>query len=261
VIPVPIQEARRFGIVVVDPDMRVRDFQEKPEKPVPVPGQDDLALASMGNYVFRSDRLADILAEDAVIDSAHDFGKDILPRFVGRRLFAYDFATNAVPGNTEHNKGYWRDVGSVESFFEANMDVISHMPRLNIHNPLWPLRSSMRHLPPAKFVHMDEPRRRVGRAIQSLVAGGCIVSGGSVQTSVLGPNVRINSYSSVHDCLLFDGVEVGRRARLRRVIVDKDVVIPPGVRIGYNHDIDRSRGFTVSESGVVVVPKRARIDA
>jgi glucose-1-phosphate adenylyltransferase len=261
VIPVPLERASRFGIVVVDEDMRVREFLEKPENPVPMPGKPGFALASMGNYIFRSDRLSESLVEDASIESAHDFGKDILPRFVNMDLFAYDFATNEVPGNTETNAGYWLDVGSIDSFFEANMDLISYQPRFNLHNPLWPLRSTMRHLPPAKFVHMDEPRRRVGRSIQSMVSGGCIVSGGLVATSILSPNVRINSYASVRDCILLDGVVVGRRARLRKVIVDKDVVIPPGVRIGYNHDLDRSRGFTVSESGVVVVPKRARIDA
>jgi len=260
VIPVPVDQAGSFGIVVVDESMRVLDFQEKPDKPVPMPGHPDRALASMGNYVFRTEGLVDVLAADASRDTAHDFGKDILPRFVGKRLYAYDFATNVVPGSAEHNRGYWRDVGSIDAYFEANMDLISYRPRLDIHNMQWPLRSAMRFLPPAKFVHMDEPQMRVGRAIQSMVSDGCIVSGGLVETSILGPGVRINSFASIHDSILLDGVDVGRGARLKKVIVDKDVVIPAGVRIGYNHDLDRSRGFTVSETGVVVVPKRARID-
>jgi len=260
VVPVPVDQASAFGIVVVDEQMRVLDFQEKPEKPASMPGNPDLALASMGNYIFRTGGLVDALAVDAAKDTAHDFGKDILPRFVGSKLYAYDFASNVVPGGSGHNSGYWRDVGSIDSYFEANMDLISYRPRFDIHNTQWPLRSSMRFLPPAKFVHMDEPKRRVGRAIQSMVSDGCIVSGGLVQTSILGPGVRVNSYASIRDSILFGGVDVGRRVRLKRVIVDKDVAIPAGVRIGYNHDLDRSRGFTVSESGVVVVPKRARID-
>ena len=260
VIPVPVDRAGAFGIVVVDESMRVLDFQEKPVTPATIPGNPDMALASMGNYIFRTEGLVDVLAMDAARDTAHDFGKDILPRFVDRRLYAYDFATNVVPGSSERNRGYWRDVGSIDSFFEANMDLVSYSPRLDIHNTQWPLRSAMRFLPPAKFVHMDEPKRRVGRAVQSMVSAGCIVSGGLVQTSILGPGVRVNSYASIRDSILLDGVDVGRRARLKRVIVDKDVVIPAGVRIGYNHDLDRSRGFTVSESGVVVVPKRAKID-
>jgi glucose-1-phosphate adenylyltransferase len=261
VLPVPVEKAGRFGVLTVDRDMRVLDFQEKPERPVPMPGDDRLALVSMGNYCFRSVRLAESLHVDATRDTAHDFGMDIIPRFVGRRLFAYDFTENEVPGNTDHNRGYWMDVGTVDSYFEASMDLVSHHPHLNLHNPLWPLRSSMRHLPPAKFVHMDAPGRRVGHAVQSLVSGGCIVSGGAVEMSILSPSVRINSFASVRECILFDNVEVGRQARLRKVIVDKDVVIPSGVRIGYNHDQDRARGFVVSESGVVVVPRRARIDA
>ncbi len=260
VVPVPIEQATAFGVVVVDAQMRILSFEEKPAKPTPMPGHPDLALVSMGNYIFRTSRLVEALSVDASKDTAHDFGKDILPRFVPRKLYAYDFATNVVPGSAEHNRGYWRDVGSIDAYFEANMDLVSYMPRLDIHNRHWPLRTSVRFLPPAKFVHMDKSRRRVGRAIQSMVSDGCIVSGGLVETSILGPGVRVNSFASIHDCILLDGVDVGRRARLRKVIVDKDVVIPPGVRIGYNHDLDRSRGFTVSESGVVVVPKRARID-
>jgi glucose-1-phosphate adenylyltransferase len=260
VIPMAREVARDFGVVVVDDDMRVRQFVEKPADPTPMPGRPDVALVSMGNYVFRRGVLHDSLVRDASADSAHDFGKDIMPRLVGERLYAYDFSTNVVQGNTAHHRGYWRDVGSIDSYHEASMDLISYEPRYNLHNARWPLRSSMRHLPPAKFVHMDEEQRRVGRAVQSMVSGGCVVSGGAVETSLLSPTVRVNSFSSVKQCILFDGVDVGREARLRRVIVDKDVVIPPGVRIGYDSDEDRARGFTVSDSGVVVVPKRALID-
>jgi len=261
VIPVPATDAQRFGVVIVDDEMRIVDFEEKPLRPSLMPGRDTHALASMGNYIFRTDVLIEALEADASTDSTHDFGHDILPSLAGRNLLAYDFQTNIVDGNTEHNRGYWCDVGSIDSYYEASMDVISVHPRLNLHNPVWPLRRAMRHLPPAKFVHMDEPGERVGQAIQSMVCSGCIVSGGLVSTSILGPRVRINSYARVHGSILFDGVDVGRGAHLGRVIVDKDVVIPPGVRIGYDHDRDRARGFTVSESGVVVVPKRAKIDA
>ncbi len=260
VIPVPIAEASGFGVVAVDEDMRVIEFQEKPDAPRPMPGRTDLALVSMGNYVFRSGTPVDALREDAGRDTAHDFGRNILPPLAGNGLFAYDFAMNRVPGNTDNNLGYWRDVGSVDSYYDASMDLISYEPRFNLYNPLWPLRSGMKHLPPAKFVHMDDSGERIGRAVQSMVSGGCVVSGGLVRLSILGPNVRVNSYSVIEGSILMDGVSVGRGARLRRVIIDKDVIIPAGVQIGYDHEEDRARGFTVSQGGVVVVPKRAGID-
>ncbi len=260
VIPMRLDEASRFGVVVVDRDMRIREFVEKPEHPAPMPGRPDMALVSMGNYIFGKGLLSSSLREDARVESAHDFGKDIMPQLVQHRLFAYDFDTNRVPGNSVRHAGYWRDVGSIDSYFEASMDLISYDPRFNLYNDRWPLRSGMRHLPPAKFVHMDEKKERVGRAVQSMVSGGCIVSGGQVETSILGPGVRVNSYSSIRESILLDGVYVGRGAQILKAIVDKDVVIPAGVRIGYDHDEDRARGFTVSDAGVVVVPKRAQID-
>jgi glucose-1-phosphate adenylyltransferase len=263
VIPMPAETSRAFGVVVINESGEVIDFQEKPETPKTIPGQPDMILASMGNYIFNSETLLDAIDEDSQIqESSHDFGKNIIPGLIKKkRVFAYDFSTNEIEGHTEHNRGYWRDVGTLDAYHEANMDLVSYNPRFNLYNPGWPMRTIVRHLPPAKFVHSDEHGDRVGSARNSMVSMGSIVSGGKVVRSLLSPSVRINSFSIVEDCILFENVEIGRGAKLRRVIVDKDVYIPQNIAIGFEHDLDRKRGFTVSEGGIVAVPKRENIES
>lgn len=254
-LPVPLAEASRFGILEVDAEGRVTGFVEKPSSPASVPGSPELALASMGNYIFRPKVLIEALEHDALQDTSHDFGKTIIPQLLagGARIYAYDFASNRVPGS-EGLAPYWRDVGTVESYWEASLDLISVTPPFNLYNPKWPIKSHQTELPPAKFVFADAASQRVGIATDSLVAPGCIISGGTIHRSVLFPRVRINSFSHVEECILMDGVDVGRHARLTRVIVDKGVRIPPGAQIGVDPEADRQR-FHVSETGITVVPK------
>ena len=259
-IPVPIAEAREFGVIQVDADWRITGFQEKPKNPTCIPGHPDLALASMGNYLFKRDILADALMADAKDPkSSHDFGKNVLPALLagGKRVFAFDFNKNRIPGSKNHeNDGYWRDVGTLDAYFEANMDLRSVMPQLDLYNNQWPIRAESMHLPPAKFVHNSEGH--VGQAIQSIVCEGSIVSGSTVIDSIIGRECRINSYAEVHNCVLMDDVEVGRGARLRRCIIDKHVRIPANDVIGYNREDDAKR-FHVTESGIVVIAKNQNI--
>jgi glucose-1-phosphate adenylyltransferase len=253
VIPVPVDEMDQFGIVECDATHRVTGFLEKP--PVP-PGATGMRLASMGLYVFTTGPLVRALRDDAEHPgSKHDFGRDILPRFAeAGSLYAYDFSTNVVPESTEAERGYWRDVGSVDAYWQASADLISVTPAFNLYNPAWPIYSAFFPSPPAKFVFADKESNRVGIATDSMVSEGCIISGGRVDRSILGLRVRVNSFSDVAESILFDDVEVGRHARIRRAIVDKGVRIPPGMEIGYDLAADHER-FTVSEGGVVVVPK------
>ncbi|MFN8545289.1 MAG: glucose-1-phosphate adenylyltransferase [Candidatus Binatia bacterium] len=259
VIPVPVAEAGQFGIVDSDAEGRVTGFREKPPLE---PGATGTRTASMGLYVFNTDILVDAVTADAEHKgSTHDFGRDILPRMVEtRRLFAYDFSTNTVPGMTEGERGYWRDIGSLDAYWRASVDLVSVSPSFSLYNPDWPIYSAYYPSPPAKFVFADQAHNRVGVATDSMVSEGCIISGGHVDRSVLGPRVRVNSFAEVSESVLFDGVDVGRHARIRRAIVDKGVVVPPGMSIGYDLDDDRRR-FTVSESGIVVVPKGANLAA
>ncbi len=257
---VPIEEASRFGVIQVDERWRIVDFQEKPEHPKPIPGRPNEALVSMGNYLFKKDVLVDLLEEDGRNpDSSHDFGKDVLPKALadGYHLQAYDFQSNPVPGAHGPNT-YWRDVGTLDSYFEANMDLVSVVPQFDLFNPEWPLRTANLFSPPAKFVH--ETGERIGQAFNSLLAGGVIVSGGTVRESVLFRRVRINSYSLVENAVLFDDVEVGRHAKIKNAVIDKNVRVPEGVEIGYDLETDRARGFTVTPGGVVVIPKGYRFD-
>jgi glucose-1-phosphate adenylyltransferase len=253
VIPVPVTEAHEYGVVECEPDGRVTAFREKP----PPTSAAGTQLASMGLYVFRTEALVDAVTSDASIDDAtHDFGRDILPRLIGAGLFAYDFSTNAVAGMPEAERGYWRDVGTIDAYWRASMDLVSVSPVLDLYNPSWPIYSAYYPTPPAKFVFADRMHSRVGIATDSLVSDGCIVSGGRVDRSILGRRVRVNSFSQVSEAILFDDVEVGRHARVRRAIVDKGVVIPPGMTIGYDAEQDR-RCFTVSADGIVVIPRNA----
>jgi glucose-1-phosphate adenylyltransferase len=247
-IPVPRAESRSFGVLAVDPTWQVTEFFEKPTKPVTIPGDPDHCLASMGIYVFRTDVLVDALAQDAQDPtSGHDFGHDIFPRMLGRRrIFSYPFHHPRTG-----DPGYWRDVGTIDSYYQANMDLVSVSPELNLYDPRWPIHTHLEECPPAKFVFADEGER-AGVALDSLVSGGCIVSGGRVVRSVLCTGVRINSYSEVTDTLLLGRNSVGRHCRIRRAIIDKYVNIPPGTVIGYDEEQDRAR-FPVTESGIVLV--------
>jgi glucose-1-phosphate adenylyltransferase len=262
VIPVPKHEARDFGVIEVDASGKIIGFHEKVADPPSMPGNPGFCLASMGNYVFNTQAVMAELTRDAGTDeSKHDFGHDILPRMVrnGQSVYAYDFATNHVPGEDEHGLGYWRDVGTVEAYWEAQMDLIEIHPHFNLYNNRWPIRTGVTHDPPAKFVFRDEVHARVGIATDSLVSHGCIISGGRIHRSVLSVGCRINSFSEVEESVLFENVRIGRHARLRRCIIDKDVEIPQGAEIGFNLELDRKR-FHVTGDGIVVIPKRAKVE-
>jgi glucose-1-phosphate adenylyltransferase len=263
-IPVPATEAKAFGVIEVSEDGEMRSFTEKPEKPKSMPGRPGWVLASMGNYTFSTGTLIEELMHDAERDGAHDFGRNILPSIVGkRRAYVYDFSQNVVPGVTGAERGYWRDVGTIDSYFRANMDLVQVQPQLDLYNPRWPIRTNARTLPPAKFVFADTTGEgghpRMGIATDSMVAEGCIISGGRIDRTVISPDVRINSYSHVEESILMDGVSIGRHARVRRAIVDKGVQVPAHAEIGYDADADRRR-FHISEEGIVVVPKDSRLE-
>lgn len=253
--PMPQSQAHQFGVMHVDNRWKVTDFLEKPEDPPSIPGQEGMSLTSMGNYIFSRRALEELLeASISGQKDGFDFGGDVIPRALsdGYHVQAYDFHRNPIPGQSGANT-YWRDVGTLDAYFAANMDLVSVNPEFDIYNPAWPLRTSSEFSPPAKFVHESDGRK--GQAFNSIMAGGAIISGGTVRDSVLGRSVRVHSYALVENCVLFDDVEVGRHAKLKNVIVDKDVTIPAGMEIGMNLEHDRDRGFTVTESGVVVVPK------
>lgn len=255
-IPVPVAEASSFGVIKVDAEGHIVEFQEKPRQPAEMPDRPGWSLASMGNYLFHAPTLLKLLDEDSQqAQSSHDFGKNILPSLVAsRRLFAYDYSKNEVPGRVkEEERGYWRDVGTIGAYYTVNMDFKSPDPIFNLYNREWPLRTSNFHDPPAKFVFDDDIRR--GMAVHSLVGEGCILSGGQVKDSILGRNVFVHSWSLVTDSILLDGVEIGRHARIRKCIIDKNVRIPPGTVIGFNPDDDRARYHVDPDSGVVVIPK------
>jgi glucose-1-phosphate adenylyltransferase len=247
-IEVPLGEGRRFGIVSVDRDDRVIGFDEKPMAPTPVPGSADVALASMGIYIFKADVLIRVLAEDASRpDSQHDFGKNIIPLLYGTApVYSYRFYDE----NKKASK-YWRDVGTLDAYFEANMDLCQVNPEFNLYDPEWPLRTYQPQAPPAKFV-FAEAGRRCGQALDSVISNGCIISGSRVSGSVLCPNVRVHSFCEIEHAILMPGVRVGRHARIRRAIVDRDVLLPRGAMIGFDPREDRRR-HTVTEGGVVVV--------
>ncbi len=248
----PREAASQLGVLAIDDNQRVVGFEEKPKDPKPMPENPDMVLASMGVYVFKTDVLVRALLEDAEADTSHDFGRNIIPNLIGdKRVFAFNFKDR-----NHKDAKYWRDVGTLDAYFEANMDLIAVDPQFNLYDKEWPIRTYVRSYPPAKTVFALEHEGRVGVAINSIISAGSIVSGGRVKNSILSPEVRINSYSNVEECILMNGVDVGRHSKLRRVIVDKNVHIPPGVEIGYNPEEDRRR-FSVTESGVVVIPRNA----
>jgi glucose-1-phosphate adenylyltransferase len=244
--------SKEFGVIEVDGDWRMIGFQEKPEEPRTIPGDPGGFLASMGIYVFNTELLVRRLIEDARSDSSHDFGKDIIPVMIGKdQVFAFDFRQGDCGGT-----GYWRDVGTIDAYYEANMDLIFINPQLNLYDPQWPILTYQLPSPPAKTVWIEEGR--VGTALNSIISNGCIVSGGNVKRSILSPRVTIHSFAEVEDSILLERVDVGRNARIKRTIIDKEVQIPPGTEIGYHLDEDAKR-FTVTASGIVVVPKGMKL--
>ncbi len=254
-IPVEREWAAEFGVLETDDDGRIIGFHEKDPDAPTIPGAPEHVYASMGNYIFSTPALLRELHADAKDDqSGHDFGKNVLPSMVGRApMYAYDFQTNRIPGDPPELEPYWRDVGTIEAYFEASGDVRAVSPALNLYNPQWPLRTASYPDPPAKFTFDEDGRR--GEAIDSVVSGGCILSGGLVRRSVLGRNVRVHAGALLEDCVVFDNCDIGRRCRLRRTIVDKNVNIPPDTTIGYDREQDRRR-YCVSETGIVVVEGR-----
>jgi len=251
-LPMPRERAREFGTMEITPDWRIVSFHEKVPDPPEIPGRPGWTLASMGNYIFETRILVRELYDDAANPASdHDFGRNILPDMIHRYpVFAYDFLTNEIAGEPPQNQGYWRDVGTIDSYYDANMDLRSVSPSLNLFNRQWPLRTANYQEPPAKFTFDEEGRR--GHALDSIVSEGCIISGGTVRGSVLGRRVFVHSYTLVEDSIIMDNCDIGRGARLRRAILDKNVRVPAGTEIGY--DLDRDRKYHhVTESGIVVV--------
>jgi glucose-1-phosphate adenylyltransferase len=254
-IPVPVRESSSFGVMQVDTQDKVIGFQEKPREPKPIPGDPTHCLASMGIYVFTARPMYELLCQDATrSDSDHDFGKNIIPGMIAdNHVYAYRFRDKnrkAVP--------YWRDVGTLDAYYQANMDLVEIDPVLNLYDREWPIRTNQPQLPPPKFVFCDQgppETARRGEAHDSMVCAGCIVSGGHVRRSIFSPNVRVNSYAVVETSILFEGVDVGRHCHIRRAIIDKDVKIPQNTSIGFDLEHDRKRGFLVTEQGVVVIAK------
>ncbi len=251
-LPVPRAQAGEFGVMAVDDAHRVTSFLEKPKDPPGMPGQPELALASMGIYVFNTDVMYELLFQDAAKkeSSSHDFGRDIIPAMLagGSRVLAYPFRDE-----NRKDAAYWRDVGTLDAYYQTSLDLIQVDPILNLYDRDWPIHTYQPPYPPPKFVHTEGDRR--GAAYNSIVCQGAIISGGQVYRSIVSPGVRVHSYALVEDAILFNGVVVGRRARIRRAIIDKDVRVPAGFEIGWDLEADRARGFTVSDEGVTVVAK------
>jgi glucose-1-phosphate adenylyltransferase len=259
-IRAPIEQADQFGVIETGSDgSRIDAFREKPTDPKPLPDAPDQVFASMGNYVFRTEALIDAVTADATDESSnHDIGGNLIPMLVGRGdARVYDFAANEVPGATDRDRGYWRDVGTLDAYYDAHMDLISVSPIFNLYNGEWPIHTWPDPLPPAKFVFDEDSRR--GHALDSMVCAGVVISGGVARRSVLSPGVHLHSYAEVEGSILMHGVDVGRGAVVRRAIVDKDVRIGPGATIGVDPAADRER-FKVSAGGVVVVSKGEVVD-
>ncbi len=252
-IPVARTHAREFGVIEVNDAGRIMAFHEKNPNAPTMPGDPHRVYASMGNYIFSTPTLLELLMADAKTPgSHHDFGKDILPRLAGKApMYAYNFESNRIPGEVEDSVPYWRDVGTIEAYYEANMDLNQVKPDLNLYNREWPVRSTSYPDPPAKFVFDEEGRR--GEALDSIVSGGCILSGGLVRKSILGRGVRVHAGAEVESCVIMDNCDIGRRAKLRRAIVDKNIRIPEGATVGHDLEADRARGWHVTETGIVVI--------
>lgn len=249
-VEVPIEEAAgAFGVMTVDEEDRVLRFDEKPEQPTPVPGNDKVCLASMGNYIFDTEFLLDLLEKDAVTEgSDHDFGKDIIPSIIdGKSVYAFRFR------DQRGEQAYWRDVGTLDAFWEANMELISPTPSLNLYDHQWPIWTYQTQLPPAKFVFDDDDRR--GYAVDSMVSGGCIISGGKIRKSLLFSDVHVHSYTLIEESVLLPEVEVHRHAKIKRAIIDRACIIPEGMEIGFDAEKDKANGFRVSKKGVTLVTR------
>ncbi len=260
-IPVPRAEATAFGVIQTGPDgSAIEAFLEKPDDPPAMPGRPDEAYSSMGNYLFDADVLVDALRKDAVdTASRHDMGGDIIPMLVGQRAaHVYNFLDNEVPGATERDAGYWRDVGTLDSYFDAQMDLCAVHPVFNLYNSQWPILTQVPSQPPAKFVH-DDGDGRIGRALNSLVSNGVIVAGGLVRESVLSPGVRVDGWARVERSVVMHNTRIEPNAVVRDAILDKNVVVPEGVSVGVDKDHDRARGFVVSDGGVTVVGKHQQV--
>jgi len=256
-VSAPLEKAKDYGVVASNEDGRIINFLEKPTEPPASPGHGDRANVSMGIYVFSTEELVRAVMADAKRDTAHDFGKNIIPAMIkgGKRVFAFDFLDRE-----QKVEAYWRDIGDLDSYHQANMDLCDVDPVFNLYDTAWPVRTFMKPYPPAKTVFADEKKGgRRGMALDSLVSSGVIISGGTVRHSILSPNVRVHSYAQVEDSILFHGVDIGRHCRIRKAIIDKDVKIPARTEIGYDLESDRKH-FTVSRGGVVVIPKGHRFD-
>ncbi|MBP6996405.1 MAG: glucose-1-phosphate adenylyltransferase [Phycicoccus sp.] len=257
----PIDMADQFGVIEVDDDdhTKIAAFREKPTDAKGLPDSPNEILASMGNYVFSADALREAVTADHDLDgSVHDMGGDIVPAFVRQGgAYTYDFKKNVIPGMTERDQGYWRDVGTLDSYFDAHMDLISIHPIFNLYNYDWPIYTTHSPFPPAKFVH--GAHGRFGEALNSMVSPGTVVSGARVTNSVISPDCRVHSYTEVESAVILDGVQIGRNCRIQRAILDKNVVVPEGASIGFDLEHDLARGFTVTESGLVVVGKGQKV--
>lgn len=258
-IPIPIEEAHEFGIIEVDDDWKLVNFVEKPKyTPKSIPGNPNMCLASMGNYIFNKDILLDALTRDVAIEaSSHDFGKNVIPMLLneGKKIYIYNFNENSFSGMSPQERGYWMDVGSIDAYWQANMDLLDYDPELNLYSQEWPLRTFNYNYPPAKFIW--EEGERVGMATNSMVSEGCIVSGAGLSRCILSPKVKVNSFSQISESILMENVEIGRYSKIKRAIIDKNVVVPPNTKIGFNREEDEKRGFHVSPNGITVVPKGA----
>lgn len=253
-IRVPRKDASAFGIIDADTNSKIINFLEKPADPPGLPDSPDESFASMGNYIFTREALVKALEDDAKNPNArHDMGGDIIPYFVEKdRAQVYDFTMNLVPGATEQDRNYWRDVGTIDAYHEAHMDLVTVVPQFNLYNPDWPIWTNQTQAPGAKFTLR-------GNAEDSIVSAGCIISGGDVDRTVMSPNVRIDKWARVDRSILMNGVRIGRNAVVHNAILDKNVVVPDGVEIGVNHDADRARGFVVSDGGITVVGKGVHV--
>ena len=253
-IRVPRQSATSFGIIDAAADHRIARFLEKPADPPGLPDSPDESFASMGNYIFTTRAFVEMLLHDAAQeDSKHDMGGDIIPAFVAAgSAQVYDFTANDVPGATDKDRNYWRDVGTLDAYHEAHMDLVSVDPDFNLYNRRWPIWTSQAQAPGAKFTLR-------GNAEDSIVSAGCIISGGDVDRSVLSPNVYIEKWAKVEESIIFSGCRIGRNAVVRRAILDKNVIVPDGAEIGVNHDHDRSRGYRVTDNGITVVTKNTKV--
>lgn len=262
----PIETASEFGVIDTDPERSgyIKSFLEKPQSVKGLPDSPNEILASMGNYVANVPALIVALTQDHKLQSPeqtkHDMGGDIVPYFVNKKQCGfYDFTFNDVPGSTDKDRNYWQDVGTLDAYYHSNMDLIAADPIFNLYNDKWPIFTGYMGLPPAKFVHADLDANRIGTATSSIISPGVIVSGSKIDHSLLSPGVRVNSYATVKDSIILDNVEIGRHCQIKNAIIDKDAIIHEGVTIGYDLEADRKKGFTVTESNLVVVPKSSHV--